>query len=195
MSHHRGIPPTPIRPIRIGRETADLAQTPDPAQQELQLPIRRAGRILRDHVAAQLGRDERQAALRVGGAEDAGAGQGGRVGEGVVGHVEVVGGGGPKALGAVPGHVLDHEEGAVGDEDVVERAVADDGPVQPLDHGRQDGEAARRGIVRLEHPRGAFLPGHEGRVDGLLDVRAVEVDLRPCGEVVEGAREPEDVPE
>ena len=34
-----------------------------------------------------------------------------------------------EALGAVPGHVLDHEEGTVGDEDHVESAVGDDGAV------------------------------------------------------------------
>lgn len=41
----------------------------------------------------------------------------------------------------------------------------------------------------------AFGPFLQGRVDGALDVGAVEVDFRAGGEVVEGAWEAEHVPE
>jgi len=103
-----------------------------------------------------------------------------------------------EALRAVPGHVLDHEEGAVGDEDVVEHAVGDDRAVEALDDGGEDGEAAGRGgvgAVDEDGCGGAFLPVCGGGVDRGLDVAAVEVDGCAGGEVVEGAGEAEDVPE
>lgn len=53
----------------------------------------------------------------------------------VVRHVEVLGvrGRALEALQAVPRHVLDGDEGAVGEEQEVEQAVADDGVVCALD--------------------------------------------------------------
>lgn len=67
--------------------------------------------------------------------------------------------------------------------------------IQPFNHGGQDREARGRGIIFFEDARGTFGPGAQGRVDGGLDVGAVEVDFRAGGEVVEGAGEAEDVPE
>lgn len=88
----------------------------------------------------------------------------------VIGHEELLRRPGLEALRAVPGHVLDHEEGAVGDEDVVEHAVGDDGAVEALDDGGEDGETAWRGgvgAVDEDGGGGAFLPVCErGGVDG-----------------------------
>lgn len=78
----------------------------------------------------------------------------------------------------MPGHILDHEEGAVGDENVVEGAVGDDGAVQAFDHAREHGETARGGIVLIQHATGAFGPRLDGGVDGPLDVGSVEVNFR-----------------
>lgn len=100
-----------------------------------------------------------------------------------------------KPLLAAPRHILDHEQRAVGDEDHIQRSMRNDRFIQSFDHGGQDREARGRGIIFFQDARGTFGPGAEGRVDGGLDVGAVEVDFRPRGEVVEGAREAEDVPE
>ena len=177
-----------------------LTQPANPTQQKLQLPIRRTRRILRDHMPRQRDLHPRQSALGMGGTENAGASQSLRIMQrGMIGHVEVVRRFRLEALRAVPGHVLDHQQGAVGDEDVIEGAVGDDGFVQALDDGGEDGEAAGRGLIRSsafgEDGTAAFGPRHYGGVDGLLDVGAVEVDFCAGGEVVEGAREAKNVPE
>ncbi len=103
-----------------------------------------------------------------------------------------------EALGTVPGHGLDHEEGAVCDEDVVEHSVADDGFVSAFDDGGEDAEAGGgRGVGAVDEDvcGCAFHPVYVGGVDGGLDVGSVEVDACAGGEVVEAAREAEDVPE
>ena len=142
---------------------------------------------------------ERQAALGVRRAEDAGTGQRARVVLRVVRDEELVRRLAREALGAVPRHVLDHEQGAVGDEDVIEGTVADDGLVEPLDHAGEDGEPAwGRGVgpvPREDVVVGALHPFSDWRVDGLLHVRAVEVDGGSVGNVIERAGESEDVPE
>ena len=51
----------------------------------------------------------------------------------VIRHVELVSRLALETLRAVPGHVLDHQQCAVGDEYVVEAAVRDDCPVETLD--------------------------------------------------------------
>lgn len=94
-------------------------------------------------------------------------------------HEELVGRPCLEALHAAPGHVLDHEQGAVGDEDVVEEAVGDDRAVEALDDGGEDGEAGGGGVIgAVDEDRrgGAFLPVCGGGVDCGLDVAAVEVD-------------------
>ncbi len=58
---------------------------------------------------------------------------------GVVWYEKFIGGFGGETLSAVPGHVLDHEEGAVDDEDVVEGAVADDCFVEAFDYAGENG--------------------------------------------------------
>jgi len=195
------LPPPPSRHAipHLRRETPPLRQALNPTQQELQLAIGRARRILRHHVATQTNLDKGQPPLRMGGAENAGAGQRGRTRFGVIGDEELVRRRGPETLGAVPRHVLDHEESAVGDEDVVEEAVADDDVVGAGDDGGEDGEAGGRGgvgAVDEDVGRGAFGPVGVGwGVDGGLHVAAVEVDGRAGREVVEGSREAEDVPE
>lgn len=100
-----------------------------------------------------------------------------------------------KPQGAVPRHVLDHEEGAIGDEDHIEETVTNDDVVGAFDDAREDGDARWRRGVRVQDAVGAFLPFLDRGVDRLLDVGAVEVDLGAVGQVVEGARETENVPE
>ena len=63
--------------------------------------------------------DVRQSALSVRGPENPRASQRGRVLRRVVRHVEIVLGSGLESLFSVERHVLDHEEGAVGLQDVV----------------------------------------------------------------------------
>lgn len=119
--------PVPRKIARLRREIAPLRQTPNPAQQKLQLPIRRPRRILRNLMSRVLHSHKRQASLCVHGAIDAGASsiavciylQAGDVAlvqhflddlaDGfVVGDEEVVGCWAVlEALVPVPGHVLD----------------------------------------------------------------------------------------
>jgi len=131
-------------------------------------------------VPTQIHRHERQPPLRMRRPKHARASQRAKTGLAMIRHEELVRRPRLEALRAVPGHVLDHEEGAVGDEDVVEHAVGDDGAVEALDDGGEDGEAAGGGgvcAVDEDGGGGAFLPVCEGwGVDRGLDVAAVEVD-------------------
>ena len=179
----------------LRREVALLPEIRNPTEEELQLAVRRTRLVLRDHVARQRRRHEGEAALRMPGAHDARRGDGAEVQLAVVRDEEVVRGRGLEAERAVPGHVLDHEEGAVGNEDVVEQAVADEDVVRALDDAREDGHPGGRGGVGGEDAVGAFLPFLLRRVDGGLHVAAVEVDVGAGRHVVEGAREAEHVPE
>ncbi|KAL8700232.1 MAG: hypothetical protein Q9224_001056 [Gallowayella concinna] len=77
-----------------------------------------------------------------------------------------------KPLFPTPGHILNHQQGAVSNENHIQRS----------------------GIVFLEYTVGTFRPFANGSVDGGLDVGAVEVDFCSRGEIVEGTREAEDVP-
>lgn len=72
----------------------------------------------------------------MGGAEDARSRQGAQTRVVVVGDEKLVRGLLLEPLQAVPRHVLNHQQRAVGDEDVVQIAVGDDGPVEPLDDAR-----------------------------------------------------------
>ena len=116
------------------------------------------------------------------------------------------GGLGLEAQFAVPGHVLDGEEGAVCDDDHVEVAVRDEDAVRGLDDLREDvldgvgGEVAfalGAGVAaREDGVDGAFGPVDvRGRVDGGFDVCAVEVCGGAFGGVDELGGEGEDVPE
>ncbi|KAL9043628.1 MAG: hypothetical protein Q9214_003193 [Letrouitia sp. 1 TL-2023] len=98
-------------------------------------------------------------------------------------------------LQAAPRHVLDHQQRAVSNEDHVERPVADDRPIEPLNYAWQDAQPARQRIVFFQHAAGALRPRLNRGVDGGLYVRPVEIDLCAFGQVVKGAGEAEDVPE
>lgn len=105
----------------------------------------------------------------------------------MVGHEKLIGGQFVEALFAMPGHVLDHEQRAVDEEDVVEHAVRDDGFVGALDDAGEDGEAAGLGGVgTVDEDVGvaAFDPFGGGGVDGFLHVGPAEVDGCAGGEVV-----------
>lgn len=89
---------------------------------------------------------------------------------------------------AVPGGVLEGEEGSVGGEEEVETADSDDGVVGVLDDalenvvlsGREGGVAAvGLGVAEAKDVIGrALIPCHVGGgIEGLLDICAVEVDL------------------
>ena len=93
-----------------------------------------------------------------------------------------------ETLGAVPGHVLDGEEGAVCAEQHVQVATSDDGVVGVFDDALEDAVVGRadggiRGTTAViavaeDVDVGALHPiGADDGVERLLNVRAVEVDL------------------
>lgn len=179
----------------LGSEVLNGTQRLDSAQQQLNHTVPRPSRVPRQLVAGQLDLVVRQASLVAERAHDAGLAQTAVVVLGVEGHVEllvlrVL----LEALEAVPGRVLEREERAVGREDVVEAADADDGVVGVLDDALQDLvlRGGRGGVARVrvgvaaaeDVLGGALVPRDMGRVDCVLDVGAVEVDLRALGAVV-----------
>ena len=147
----------------LRRKPTDLGQAADAAEQELELAVGRARHVLGDLVAGEFDGDPGEAALGVGAAEDAAAadeadGGGGdglvlgllddEADGGIVGDVEEarVGVAGEPLL-AVPGHVVQGCEGAVGREEEVEAAAADDHVVGAVDHRAEGEEAGGRGAV------------------------------------------------
>ena len=114
---------------------------------------------------------------------------------------------------AVPGHVLDGEEGPVGDDDHVQVRVGDQDPVRGFDdlgqhvldrvHGEVPGPFGPAGVVAAyfgaadNHGiEGADGPGDVGgRVDGGFDVGSVEVGGCAFRGIEECGREGEHVPE
>jgi hypothetical protein len=179
----------------VEAEVAALRQRADAAEQELELAQRGRGLVLRHHVAREPGLDEGEAALGVRGAHDAAGGPGVHLAGRVVRHEELAGGFILEALLAVPRHVLDRQQRAVGQQDVVEVAVGQDGALAALDHARQDLPARRIRRVRAQDAAGALVPLAHRRVDGLLHRRPVEVDLRALGQVAEAAGEAQHIPE
>ena len=115
----------------------------------------------------------------------------------------------------VPRHVLDREQGAVGDDDHVEIAIADEHAVGRFDDLWQDGldgvggeitfgfgaagvvvSRAGFGTADEDGIDGAFGPGYAGwGVQGGFHVGAVEVGVCAFGGVDELGGEGEDVPE
>ena len=95
-----------------------------------------------------------------------------------------------------PRHVLDGEQGPVGEEDHVHGAVGDLDVARAVD---DVGDRTVRGRVRAVAARedgllGADGPVHfGGRVDRLFDVCPVEVDLAAWGDVVYRGGEAQDV--
>jgi len=119
----------------------------------------------------------------VGGADDAGAGDVGEVGVVVVGDEERGGRAGLEAQLAAPGEVLDCQEGSVGDEDEIPRAVAEEDVLGGVDDAGEDrlgagaGVLGQVGVVDEDGGGAAELPFVvDGRVDGGFDVGAVKVD-------------------
>lgn len=89
-----------------------------------------------------------------------------------------------ESLGAVPGHVLDRGEGAVGEEQEVQPSMADDGVVCALDHAGKRAQRARDGLVSFGEDIVLAADEVVGRrsVDDGLHVRAVEVVVRSAGQ-------------
>ena len=103
-----------------------------------------------------------------------------------------------KALLAVPRHVLDHQQRAIHDQDIIQHAVPDDCAVRALNHAWQHAQPAGRRIIRSIYKNifvAALDPVGGWRVDSFLHVRAVEVDESTSGLVGDGTREAKDVPE
>ena len=103
----------------------------------------------------------------------------------MVGHEKLVGGRFLEPLGAVPGHVLNHQARAVGDEDHIQQAVGDDCPVQALNHMGQHRQTAGRAkigaVARKDVTHGAFSPVGRRGVDGFLDIGSVKIDFCSIG--------------
>lgn len=149
-------------------------------------------------MTAQADLDPSQAPLRMRRAKDATTAQSTQAGFSMIRHEELLRRSGLEALSSAPGHVLDGEEGAIGHDDVVEHAVADNGLVQALDDAGEDGEGGREAVVGTVDEDvcgGTFFPDLLRSVDRGLHVAAVEVDAGAFGKVVEGSREAKDVPE
>lgn len=161
------------------------------------MPVRSAGRILGHHVTGQIDLDESQATLSVVVTHDTSTRGITKAQLAMVGHVELIelARRSRETLGAVPGHVLNSEQGSVGDKDVVQQSVVNDCPLRPLNDAGQDGQRRRSAGVLPQHAASTLGPLLDRGVDGFLDVGAVEVDLCAGGEVVKGAGKAEDVPE
>ena len=129
-----------------------------------------------------------QSALGMCSAEDTGSSEGHWILQRMVWHVEIISGGISKALFTFPGHVLNHKQSSVGNQDVIESTMSNNSLIQAFDHLRKDGKAARWGLVCIvgaDKDRPAALgPGHYWGIDGFLDVRPVEVDFGTGGEVI-----------
>lgn len=88
-----------------------------------------------------------------------------------------------EALGAVPGHVLDGDDGTVQEEEVVVPAVADEDVVSALDDGRERPEGAGNRAVSVgkdDVVADSVVGGRD--VDGRLDIGAVEVVVRTAAQ-------------
>lgn len=186
----------PIIPL-LRREITNLPKIINPAQQELQLSICRAGRVLWHHVSRKGDRRECEASLGIPLSKDPCACKGTLIELTVVWHVILVPITRPlrEALRSVPGHVLDHHDGSILNQDEVEIGVCDDGFAVLLNDSWEDAEAGRWGVICVQHAAGALSPWAYWGVDRLLDICAVEVDGRAFGDVIEGSREAEHVPE
>jgi hypothetical protein len=115
----------------------------------------------------------------------------------VIGDVKVVPGGGitGETLPSIPRHILDHDDGTVGEEVVIEETVDDDGFLIFLHDSGNDTETGKVGVVSVEDAVGAFFPVTRGSVDGFLYIFPVEVDFGAGGDIREATWESEDIPE
>jgi len=87
-----------------------------------------------------------------------------------------------------PSHILDDKKCTIVDQDHVKKPVANNRPLRPLDHARQDAQAGWRAVVRIVHKHfhiRALHPIRWWRVDGFLNIRAIEVYRGTCWCIVE----------
>lgn len=113
----------------------------------------------------------------------------------VVWHVEVLllEWRGLEALSTVPGHILDRDQGAVGKKQEVKHAVTNDSVVSTLDDA---GKRAETGLDRLVAVRKEIVTASADhvvcwwRVNGFLDISAVEVVVWPSSKRWEAEQVP-----
>lgn len=98
----------------------------------------------------------------------------------VIRHVERFDGWLLETLGTVPGHVLDGDERAVQEKEIVEPAVADDGVISALDDAGKWPQSAGNGLIATGKDIGFAADSVVcfGNVESFLDVGAVEIVVR-----------------
>lgn len=189
----------------LGSKVTNITKALDTTKEQLDRPVSSTRGVTRQLVTSQLNSVESQATLDTVATEVAGASERAavvlRVVRSVEGRARVL----LETLQAVPGHVLDGEQSAVGGEEHVEVTGADDGVVGVLDDTLEDtvrggaGAGVRGGAVvgaiAEDIGVGALLPvGTDRSVDGLLYVGAVEVDNFSWWDVVADVHSSEDGP-
>lgn len=132
------------------RKIPHFSQTTNPAEQELELPVCCTRDILRDLMSGHIHRHPGQTSLRMRHAHipSTGLETHGRGGDGlvfrlvddlvdqwVVWNKEEIAWCLGETLCAVPGHIIQCHEGAVGQEEIVEQTAADDDVVGAFDDG------------------------------------------------------------
>lgn len=169
-----------LRGVRIHGERRRAPEVLHAAEQHLDLPERHGRLPRRDHVAREVDKRPRQPALAVPCPQDALAAGPSDVRVGVERREQGLARLRLEPHLPAPRHVLDGQQGAVGEEDHVHCAVGDLDVARAVD---DVGDRAVRGRVRAVAARedgllGADGPVHlRGRVDRLLHVCSVEVDL------------------
>lgn len=114
---------------------------------------------------------------------------------GMVGNKEVLVGIGTEALATVPGHVLDREQGAIVNQDVVQIAVANHSSLEVRYDPGQNLNGRWQRVISNESFVGARRPACWWGIDRGLHIRAVEIDVDARGHVVDRAGEAEGVEE
>lgn len=91
---------------------------------------------------------------------------------------EVVARGGLEALEASPGGILDLKNGAIRDENHVEKTVRNNDILCALNYAWEDGKSRGKGAVTVGEDVDvrALIPFDTGGVNGFLDVRSIEID-------------------
>ncbi len=142
--------------LRKSSERHAAGQAINAAEQELHLPVSAAWLVLGNHVSREGLADPGQLALGVSLAHEALGGQAGLAHVGVVWNVEVVSWGRLETLHATEGHVLDGHESSVHEQDEVELAVGNDGPVQVVNETWDNFPAGLWGSIIDENVVGTF---------------------------------------
>lgn len=112
--------------LGVSGERLLTAKRINTSQKHLELAESSAGGVLRDHVSRQRNSNVSQTALAVSSAKHASTSQSGKRSILVVGDVERLDGRSLESQLTAESHVLDGQQGAVGDEHHVEGTVADD---------------------------------------------------------------------